>query len=172
LCLLFAFFFFSSRRRHTRCALVTGVQTCALPIYDAWESAGLAGTARLLGYALVILSALIVVRLIWVWLLLHVTRFYASWRGDATRPMPRSRLLWATAFAGVRGAITLAGVLSVPFVLENGAPFPHRNLMIFLATAVILLSLIAAAVGLPLLDRKSTRLNSSHYCAPRMPSSA
>src|SRR3546814_5206150 len=28
-------FFFSSRRRHTRCALVTGVQTCALPIYDS-----------------------------------------------------------------------------------------------------------------------------------------
>src|SRR3546814_6253391 len=28
----FSFFFFSSRRRHTRCALVTGVQTCALPI--------------------------------------------------------------------------------------------------------------------------------------------
>src|SRR3546814_9921311 len=32
-CNLFVFFF-SSRRRHTRCALVTGVQTCALPIYD------------------------------------------------------------------------------------------------------------------------------------------
>src|SRR3546814_6386244 len=31
-CLLFFSFFFSSRRRHTRCALVTGVQTCALPI--------------------------------------------------------------------------------------------------------------------------------------------
>src|SRR3546814_3364721 len=30
---LFCVFFFSSRRRHTRCALVTGVQTCALPIY-------------------------------------------------------------------------------------------------------------------------------------------
>src|SRR3546814_8777189 len=29
----FCIFFFSSRRRHTRCALVTGVQTCALPIY-------------------------------------------------------------------------------------------------------------------------------------------
>src|SRR3546814_18144392 len=29
----FLLFFFSSRRRHTRCALVTGVQTCALPIY-------------------------------------------------------------------------------------------------------------------------------------------
>src|SRR3546814_2838867 len=29
-----SFFFFSSRRRHTRCALVTGVQTCALPIFN------------------------------------------------------------------------------------------------------------------------------------------
>src|SRR3546814_3809936 len=32
-CLYIMFFFFSSRRRHTRCALVTGVQTCALPIF-------------------------------------------------------------------------------------------------------------------------------------------
>src|SRR3546814_3419855 len=31
---MLVFFFFSSRRRHTRCALVTGVQTCALPISD------------------------------------------------------------------------------------------------------------------------------------------
>src|SRR3546814_11009398 len=30
-------FFFSSRRRHTRCALVTGVQTCALPISSPWK---------------------------------------------------------------------------------------------------------------------------------------
>src|SRR3546814_3322776 len=33
--LFLVFFFFSSRRRHTRCALVTGVQTCALPILVA-----------------------------------------------------------------------------------------------------------------------------------------
>src|SRR3546814_8716118 len=31
-CVVVGIFFFSSRRRHTRCALVTGVQTCALPI--------------------------------------------------------------------------------------------------------------------------------------------
>src|SRR3546814_15145747 len=34
------YFFFSSRRRHTRCALVTGVQTCALPIYTVRYAAG------------------------------------------------------------------------------------------------------------------------------------
>src|SRR3546814_7958576 len=32
-----SFFFFSSRRRHTSCALVTGVQTCALPIYQQFD---------------------------------------------------------------------------------------------------------------------------------------
>src|SRR3546814_8766665 len=38
-CFVCSFFFFSSRRRHTRCALVTGVQTCALPISAGrlWE---------------------------------------------------------------------------------------------------------------------------------------
>src|SRR3546814_9278055 len=37
-------FVFSSRRRHTRCALVTGVQTCALPIF--WESRVMAGSVN------------------------------------------------------------------------------------------------------------------------------
>src|SRR3546814_6929306 len=38
LSLVFFVFFFSSRRRHTRCALVTGVQTCALPIFSSRRS--------------------------------------------------------------------------------------------------------------------------------------
>src|SRR3546814_6846672 len=37
------FFFFSSRRRHTRCALVTGVQTCALPISSGRKAAAAGG---------------------------------------------------------------------------------------------------------------------------------
>src|SRR3546814_7544782 len=39
MCLFVCFCFFSSRRRHTRCALVTGVQTCALPISTAATAA-------------------------------------------------------------------------------------------------------------------------------------
>src|SRR3546814_2666178 len=42
---MFFLFFFSSRRRHTRCALVTGVQTCALPIYYVYFGVGLGGGA-------------------------------------------------------------------------------------------------------------------------------
>src|SRR3546814_9070421 len=42
--IVLTFFFFSSRRRHTRCALVTGVQTCALPISQQAERSNKAGT--------------------------------------------------------------------------------------------------------------------------------
>src|SRR3546814_7720667 len=41
-------FFFSSRRRHTRCALVTGVQTCALPIYEMIAALEAQGDFRVL----------------------------------------------------------------------------------------------------------------------------
>src|SRR3546814_1562049 len=56
------FFFFSSRRRHTRCALVTGVQTCALPISDiaimlARPRAGPLVTRKLTDYALGLYAA-------------------------------------------------------------------------------------------------------------------
>jgi CPA1 family monovalent cation:H+ antiporter len=62
---------------------------------------------------------------------------------------------WLTIFAvniaGVRGAVTLAGVLSIPLLLPNGAAFPGRDLAITLATGVILCSMLIAAVGLPIL---------------------
>src|SRR3546814_4872714 len=40
-CSWYSYFFFSSRRRHTRCALVTGVQTCALPISRTFALLGI-----------------------------------------------------------------------------------------------------------------------------------
>src|SRR3546814_3328880 len=49
----FCCFFFSSRRRHTRCALVTGVQTCALPISALLRAGNLGLCPTDAGYALV-----------------------------------------------------------------------------------------------------------------------
>src|SRR3546814_4212376 len=57
-------YFFSSRRRHTRCALVTGVQTCALPIYlgrrivDALQRAAQPLVAEAKPFALVVQPAI------------------------------------------------------------------------------------------------------------------
>lgn len=128
---------------------------------DIWRDAldmtyrqlGVDALLQLLGYAFVTWLALVASRLVWVWALLHVTHFYGRWRGGGGGAMPQRRLLLATALAGVRGAITLAGVLSVPLYLDDGSPFPTRDLMIFIATAVILISLVAASIGLPWLLR-------------------
>src|SRR3546814_3261701 len=46
--LFFSIYFYSSRRRHTRCALVTGVQTCALPIFHKRRQCGRSDPVSLL----------------------------------------------------------------------------------------------------------------------------
>lgn len=102
----------------------------------------------LLVYTLVINITLAVLRFIWVWMTLRWSRFMAYRRHQ---PMinPPWRLIVAISLAGVRGAITLAGVLSLPLFLTDGQAFPARDLAIFLAAGVILISLITASIMLP-----------------------
>jgi NhaP-type Na+/H+ or K+/H+ antiporter len=59
------------------------------------------------------------------------------------------RLISSMSFAGVKGAITLAGILTLPYALADGTPFPARDLALFLAAGVILTSLLIASVALP-----------------------
>ncbi|ALM84062.1 Na+/H+ antiporter [Bordetella sp. N] len=106
----------------------------------------------LLVYAVAINVALAVLRFSWVWISLAIGRRIAARRGTRA-PEPSIRLMLAVSLAGVRGAITLAGVLTLPFVMDNGEPFPARDLAIFLAATVIIVSLITASVGLPRLLR-------------------
>jgi CPA1 family monovalent cation:H+ antiporter len=55
---------------------------------------------------------------------------------------------------GAKGAITLAVVLTIPLMLTDGTPFPERDLLIFLASGVILLSLLCANFLVPLVAPK------------------
>jgi CPA1 family monovalent cation:H+ antiporter len=66
---------------------------------------------------------------------------------------PPWRLVVAMSLAGVRGAVTLAGVLTIPFTLADGSLFPARQVAIFLAAGVIVVSLVLASVSLPWLMR-------------------
>ena len=107
----------------------------------------------LAAYVAAITLALIVLRFVWVWLSLRFVLMRALHRGEQ-RPKVGTRLMWTTALAGVRGAITLAGVLSIPLMKADDVPFPTRDLMIFLATGVILSTLLIGAIGLPLSAKK------------------
>ncbi|MBX3258128.1 MAG: Na+/H+ antiporter [Labilithrix sp.] len=99
-------------------------------------------------YALVLGAGLAALRFFWVWASMRVSLLRARRRGEEREATPW-RLVAATSLAGVRGTITLAGILTLPLALPDGAPFPARDLAIFLAAAVIVLSLVGASVALP-----------------------
>ncbi|MGC7838004.1 Na+/H+ antiporter [Pseudomonas wayambapalatensis] len=105
-----------------------------------------------------IFVALVLLRFVWVqsvWRAIGVVR---RWRGkSALVLMPSARSCWLLTLGGVRGAVTLAGVMSVPLLIGAGQAFPERDLLIFIAAGVILLSLISACIALPMLLRGVTK---------------
>ncbi|OON41684.1 Na+/H+ antiporter [Izhakiella australiensis] len=104
--------------------------------------------------------ALMVVRFGWLWIMQRISQ-----RLLKKKPMEFGnytlRELLIASFAGVRGAITLAGVLSVPLYLADGEPFPARYELVFIATGVILFSLLVGVVVLPLLLRSVETIDKS-----------
>jgi CPA1 family monovalent cation:H+ antiporter len=59
----------------------------------------------------------------------------------------RARVIMVT--AGFRGAVSLAAALAVPLTLSSGAPFPHRDLIIFVTMGVVVLTLVVQGLLLP-----------------------
>lgn len=112
-------------------------------------------------YAFAIWLGLTALRFTWVWVSIRRRRWIAAKHGEDGGAAPGWRLITAVSVAGVRGAITLAGVLTLPLALPDGTPFPGRELTIFLAAAVIILSLILASITLPRLLRGLTPLAES-----------
>lgn len=113
---------------------------------------------KMLGYVLLMMAALYAIRFLWVWLL----RWFASRRAarqGLSGTMAGLRTIAVMTVGGVRGAVTLAGVLSIPVALGDGTPLAGRDTAIFIASGVILGSLLVAVIGLPLLLRgvRSTR---------------
>ena len=107
----------------------------------------------LVGYVVIISVALLVLR--WIWLILGVRRsLHQAHRAGKLIEKPDMWLTLATTLAGIRGAVTLAGALSVPLLLNNGQPFPARDMLIFLATGTILFTLVIGSIGLPLVLRR------------------
>ena len=123
-----------------------------MPSIMARAAEVVAGTSRpevwwLAVYVFAIVAALAALRFIWVWTSLKLTLFRRRHRGPP--PKVGLRLTLVMSLAGVRGAITLAGILTLPFVLADGSPMPSRNLAIFLAAGVIIVSLLVATIALP-----------------------
>lgn len=98
-------------------------------------------------------TLLMALRFGWVWASAHV-RFRLQWGWAGARTGPDARRMFLVAWAAVRGSVTLATALSVPLMTQAGVPFPERELVVFLAAATIMLTLVLNGIPLPWLIRK------------------
>jgi CPA1 family monovalent cation:H+ antiporter len=115
---------------------------------------GLGGhlTGTLLLQAGAILATVVVARFVWVFPATYLPR-WASERIRRADPYPPWQSPALISWAGMRGAVSLAAALALPLETDAGAPFPHRDLIIFLTFAVILGTLVIQGLSMPLVIR-------------------
>jgi CPA1 family monovalent cation:H+ antiporter len=102
--------------------------------------------------ALLVSAAVVLVRMAWVFpgaylpFLLHTRTRRES--------LPEWRNVAVMGWSGMRGVVSLAAALALPYVLPNGSPFPGRNYILFLTFGVILVTLVFQGLTLPIVIQK------------------
>jgi Na+/H+ antiporter len=123
--------------------LVTGMQTrTLLNRMDtvAWQH---------LGYAVLLtVAAVVVARFLWMYPAIYLPR----WLSPSLRrrdPLPPWQWTFFLAFVGVRGVVSLAAALAIPFFTDSGATFPDRDLILFVTFGLIIVTLVGQGLAMP-----------------------
>jgi Na+/H+ antiporter len=127
--------------------LLTGLQARTL-----FDRIGALPASDLVVSAAVISVVVIVARFVWVFPATYLPRWLvpAIARKDPSPPWQAPFLL---AFTGIRGIVSLAAALALPFATASGDPFPHRDLILFLTFCVIVVTLVGQGLLLPTVIR-------------------
>jgi CPA1 family monovalent cation:H+ antiporter len=95
---------------------------------------------QLIGLTAAVAGTAVVARLVWVYPAAYIPFAFPGVRARESRPTPSA--VFVVSWAGMRGTVTLAAALSIPLTLPNGSPFPGRDIVIFLAFGVIVMTLL------------------------------
>jgi CPA1 family monovalent cation:H+ antiporter len=112
------------------------------------------GAKQLLGSAAIVVLAVIGLRLMWVFARQFGVRRLLIRVLHRKQPKIRSRALFIVGWTGMRGVVSLAAAISLPETVANGAPFPERNVIIYLTFCVIFTTLVLQGLTLPFLIRR------------------
>jgi CPA1 family monovalent cation:H+ antiporter len=123
--------------------LMTGLQARTLII-----GLGPYSLSVLIGGAAVLSGVVILTRFVWMFPATYLPRWLipSIARKDPAPPWQWPFLL---AFTGVRGIVSLAAALAIPLSMDNGRPFPDRDLILFFTFSVILVTLVGQGLMLP-----------------------
>ena len=124
--------------------IVSGLRNQGIPLSTA------------IGYGVLVTLVLIGSRMISSYAAMFATMiFRPSVAPRASSNRQRWILPLFLGWTGMRGVVSLAAALSIPVVLENGAAFPHRDLILFVTFVAILLTLLVQGLTLPYFIRRS-----------------
>ncbi len=127
--------------------LITGLQARTL-----FEKAHDFPLNELLVATAITAAIVIVARFVWVFPATYLPRWLIPplARRD---PSPAWQQTFVLAFTGVRGVVSLAAALAIPLTAAGGAPFPHRDLILFVTFGVIIITLVGQGLTLPAVIR-------------------
>jgi monovalent cation/hydrogen antiporter len=127
--------------------LITGLQ--ARPLIDR---IGHRPLSELASAAAIVCGVVILARFVWMYPATYLPRWLFP-RIRRADPSPPWQWPFALAFTGVRGIVSLAAALAIPFATADGRPFPDRDLILFLTFSVILVTLVGQGLMLPTVIR-------------------
>jgi CPA1 family monovalent cation:H+ antiporter len=111
------------------------------------------GAGEVIGYSALVCAVVIGTRFVWMFTVPYVIRALDRRPQQRARRSPaRERIVGA--WAGIRGAVSLAAALALPLETEAGAPLPDRDLILFITFAVIVVTLLGQGLTLPMLLRR------------------
>ncbi|HXU17323.1 MAG TPA: Na+/H+ antiporter [Terriglobales bacterium] len=104
-------------------------------------------------YGVAFSGLLILLRLIWMFPGAYLANVIRRRMLHQRETLPPARHIFIVGWTGMRGVVSLAAAIALPRALENGTVFAQRNLIIFLAFSVILVTLVLQGLTLPPLIR-------------------
>lgn len=111
--------------------------------YGAWHA---------VGYAAVLLAALILARYAWVYLATYLPRRLLPGLADRD-PAPPWTIPFVISWAGMRGVVSLAVAFAIPLTTHDGSAFPARDLLLFLTFCCVIGTLVVQGFSLPVVVR-------------------
>jgi Na+/H+ antiporter len=106
---------------------------------------------EIVGYGLMISAVVVLIRVVWQFLPVSLGRLVPKIGDTGGGENWRERVL--IGWSGMRGAVSLAAALALPFTLDSGAAFGSRDLIVYLTVAVIFVTLVGQGLTLPSLVR-------------------
>lgn len=127
--------------------------TIGLQLPGIWRDLRDDSLGHLVGQALAICLAVVLVRFAWAFAAVFIQRGFCKElrRREPVGPWPEVVIV---GWAGMRGVVSLAAAFALPYVLYDGNAFPGRNYILFLTFCVILTTLVFQGLTLPFVIRK------------------